>query len=61
MNIDRCKGQNWIFEDMIDGNGQSLDSTLSLIYLVYIFSFYRLFVKEVIQSETSSSLITKQT
>ena len=40
MKIERCKGQNLISEDMINDNGQSLDSTLSLIDLVYIFLFY---------------------
>lgn len=36
MNIERFDEQNLISEDIIDGNGQSLDSTLSLIDLVYI-------------------------
>ena len=40
MKIERYKGQNLISEDMIYGNDQSLESTLSLIYLVYIFPFY---------------------
>ena len=40
MKIERCKGQNLTSEDMIYGNGHSLDSTLSLIDLVYIFLFY---------------------
>ena len=40
MKIERYKGQNLISEDMIYDNDQSLDSTLSLIYLVYIFPFY---------------------
>lgn len=36
MNIERFDEQNLISENIIDGNGQSLDSTLSLIDLVYI-------------------------
>ena len=40
MKIERFKGQNLISEDKIDSNGQTLDSTLSLIDLVYIFPFY---------------------
>ena len=40
MKIERYKGQNLISEDTIYDNDQSLDSTLSLIYLVYIFPFY---------------------
>ena len=40
MKIERCKGQNLISEDMISGNDQSLDSTLSINDLVYIFPFY---------------------
>ena len=36
MNIERFDEQNLISENIIDGNGQSLDSTFSLIDLVYI-------------------------
>ena len=36
MNIERFDEQNLISENIIDGSGQSLDSTLSLIDLVYI-------------------------
>ena len=36
MNIERFEEQNLITEDIIDGNGQSLDFTLSLIDFVYI-------------------------
>ena len=55
MNIERFNVHKLISEDIIDDNGQSWFKFILFIYFHSI-----VFVKEVIQSETCSSLITKQ-